>query len=183
MTLFIQESFSFGYITLSCISSPALADTLVVQRLAYTPTLPDGMSVDLAAAYRVAFTASFPIHHFSFDFILDDCQTSGSAESGERLDAQSWPIGDGLLMVGTEDAEALQARMPTLPLRDEDYPVEYLPHGFRIAFPYVAPHTNVGFHFVLAHNCVDTESDAEWFAVDVSHLKLSDFRVMKSLSG
>ena len=168
---------------MSCVSSPPLDNALVVQRVAFVPALPDGMAVDIAAAYRIAFVLSAPIHNFSFDFTLTECQTKGDANSGECLDAQSWAMGNGLLMFGTEDGESLQARMSWLKIQGPDYPVEYLTNGFRIVIPYIAPNTTVGFHFVLAYNQIDAGCDSEWFAVDVPHSTLNQLPVAKHISG
>ena len=183
MTFHATESFPFGDVAMSCVSSPPLDSALVVQRIAFKPTLPDGMAVDLVAAYRIAFVLDAPIHNFSFDFTLTQCRTKGDANSGECLDAQSWEIDNGLLMFGTEDGDALQARMTWLTIHGNDYPIEYLPHGFRIVIPYIAPNTTVRFHFVLAYNPVNKECDSEWFAVDVPHAKLSEFPVVTHLAG
>lgn len=183
MTFHATEFFPFGDVAMSCVSSPLLGNALVVQRVAFAPTLPGGMSVDLVTAYRVSFCEPFPVHDFSFDFTLTRCEIKGDPNSGESLDAQSWPIGDGLLMFGTEDGDALKARMPWLEINGDDYPVEYLRHGFRIVIPYVAPNTTVGFHFVVAYNQVDAGTDSEWFAVDVPHRKLLEFSVVKHIAG
>lgn len=183
MTFHATESFRFGDVAMSCISSPLLGNGLVVQRVAFAPTLPDGMTVDLVAAYRVSFCVSFPVHDFSFDFTLPRCKMKGGANSGESLDAQSWPIGDGLLMLGTEDGDALHARMPWVGIEGNDYPIEYLRHGFRIAIPYIATDTTVGFHFVVAYNQVDAGTDSEWFAVDVPHRRLMELPVVKNIAG
>lgn len=168
---------------MSCVSSPSLCSALVVQRVAFTPILPPGMAVDLVAAYRISFIASFPVHDFSFDFALTESESKGDPNTGESLDAQSWSIGGGLLMFGTEDGEALHARMPWLTVNDNESPIEFLRGGFRVAIPYVAPNTTVGFHFVLAYNQVDKGCDSEWFAVDFPHSKLCELPIVKHIAG
>lgn len=183
MTFYATESFPFGDVALSCVSCPPLENSLIVQRVAFTPTLPDGMAIDLVAAYRISFAVPFPIHNFSFEFTRTECETEGDANSGECLDAQSWEIGDGLLMFGTEDGDSLKARMPWFKLTGTDYPVKYLRSGFRVVLPHVAPNTTVGFHFVLAYNHIDTSSDSEWFAVDVPHRKVLELAVVKHING
>lgn len=183
MTFLATESFPFGDIVMACVSSPPLDSTLVVQRIAFKPTLPDGMAVDVVVAYRISFVLDAPIHNFSFDFTLTQCTTKGDTNSGECLDAQSWGIDNGLLMIGTEDGDALQTRMPWLKIHGNDYPIKYLPNGFRIVIPYIAPNTTVGFHFVLAYNSVDKGCDSEWFAVDVSHARLAEFPVETHFAG
>ena len=183
MTFHATESFPFGDVAMSSVSSPPLGNALIVQRVAYAPTLADGMAVDLVAAYRISFSAPFPVHDFSFDFIRTRCETKGDTNSGECLDALSWDVSDGLLMFGTEDGEALHARMPWLTIEGDDYPIEYLRNGFRIVIPYVAPNTTVDFHFVLAYNHVDIGSDSEWFAVDVPHSRMCKLPIAKHIAG
>lgn len=141
------------------------------------------MTVDVVAANLISFVTSVAVHNFLFDFSLARCKTKGDINSGECLDAQSWAIEGGLLMIGTEDGDALRARMPWLKIEDDDYPVEYLSNGFRVAIPYIAPKRSVGFHFVLAYNHIDEKCDSEWFAVDVPHAKLSEFPVESHLDG
>ena len=179
----VTESFPFGCVKMACASSPSLGSALEVQRVGLLPALPDGMAVDLVTAYRISFASSTPIQSFSFDFTLAECQTKGDVNSGEWLEAQSWPIGNGLLMFGTEDGESLQSRMPWLRIEGADYPVEYMINGFRVSIPHVKPNTTVGFHFVLAYNHVDKRCDSEWFAVDVPHVKICEFPVLKHFSG
>ncbi|MDX1961505.1 MAG: hypothetical protein SFX18_00040 [Pirellulales bacterium] len=183
MTFPVTETFPFGDIAMSCVSSPFLDNALVVQQVAFTPNPPAGMAVDLVAAYRDSFCVPFPIHAFSFELTLTQCVTKGGPNSGESLDAQSWSIGDGLLMIGTEDGEALKNRMPWLKIEGDNYPIEYLRHGLRIAIPYVAPNTTVGFHFVLAYNQVDLGTYSEWFAVDVPYHQLLEAPVVKFIAG
>ena len=183
MTFLATESFTFGDIQLSCVSSPSLDRTLVVQRVAITPALPEGMVVDLVAVYRIELALHAPIHNFAFDFTFIQSKAKGDPNSGEYLEAQSWPIGNGLLMFGTEDGEMLQARMPWLKIQGDDYPVEYLTNGFRVVIPYIPPEAKVGFHFVLAFNHKDDGCCSEWFAVDIPHARLADSPVLKHLSG
>ncbi len=183
MLLHATQSFPFGNILLSSVSSPALDNVLVIQRVAYKPVLPSGMAVDLVAAYRIALKLSEPVHSFSFDITIPACQAPGDTNSGEGLDAQSWDLDEARLMLGTEDGDALRRRMPWLPSDEQSYPIDYLSNGFRISIPYIAPNNNVGFHFVLAYNQVDRGDDSEWFAVDVPHEKLCEFPIEKQLCG
>lgn len=177
------ETFPFGDVSLSSVSVPALSGELLVQRVALTPSIPKAMDVDVVAGYRIEVQSPDPIHDFSFDIRLARCQEKGEVNSGECLDAQSWKMGDGLLMIGTEDGEALQNRMPWIDIRPRNYPIDYLADGFRLVLPYIAPKTVVGFHFVLSYNRVESENDSEWFAVDIAYKDVSESPVVKRLSG
>lgn len=183
MSFHTTESYPFGSVTLSCAFSPASDHALNVQRIELAPELPVGKSVDLIVAYRIVFNSPVPAHDFFFDIELAKCQSKGNRESGEHLEAQSWSIGNGRLVLGTEDGEALKARMPWLQIQRDDYPIEYLDHGFRMVLPYIASGTTVGFHFVLAYNPTDMGCDSEWLAVDVPHSQLSKFPCTKQWPG
>jgi hypothetical protein len=86
-------------------------------------------------------------------------------------------------MFGTEDGEALKARMPWLEISGRHDPIDYLRNGFRIVIPYVAPSTTVSFHVALAFNHVDTRSGSECYAVDVPHNTMFALPVVKRLVG
>jgi len=75
-------------------------------------------------------------------------------------------------MLGTEDGDALTARMPWFEIRNTQYPVGYLNNGFELFFDYVPPKSILDFHFVIAYNTVKSDNDSEWFAVDVPHHNL-----------
>ena len=152
MRFFATDPQPFGGIELASFSNPLLGDALTVKRLALEPILPNGMRVDCSTAYLVAFNAPFALHDFSFDFTLTVCETRGSWNSGESLDAQSWSLGDGIVTLGTEDGESLQARMPWLEIDGQDYPIDYLHHGMRVAIRHIPPNAVVSFHFVAANN-------------------------------
>jgi hypothetical protein len=138
------------------------------------PKLPEGMSVDIVAAYRINFCVGFPVRDFYFNFTFSACMKDRDSNSGQNLDAQSWSIGNGRLMAGTEDGDALNLRMPWIETEGENYPIEYLGNGLRLVMPYAAPKNTVGFHFILAYNRVDVGCGSEWFAVDVPHDRISD---------
>ena len=156
---------------------------LNVKRVHCSTVLPDDMAVDSVDAYVVGSNSKHPIHNFSFDLTLHNCKSNGNAESGEHLDAQSWHVGDGLLMIGTEDGDALRNRMTWLPTDGTDYPIEYLSNGFRFSVAYIPPNTNLEFHFILAYNRIECENQSEWFAVDIPHASVRDFPMAKRLDG
>jgi hypothetical protein len=85
--------------------------------------------------------------------------------------------------LGTEDGESLQARMPWLEIDGQDYPIDYLHHGMRVAIRHIPPNAFVSFHFVAAYNRIDTGTDSDWFAVDVSHARIVALPVDKLIHG
>lgn len=146
--------------------------SLEVRRVEISPTLPEGMAVDNFAAFLVRLTTSDTLHEFNFECSVSSVTQKGAPNSGEHLDAQSWHIGNGLLMIGTEDGESLDQRIDWLSVNKSNYPVSYLLNGFRLSFSYVPPHQQVDFHFIVAHNAPTRDCDSEWFAVDIPHAKL-----------
>jgi hypothetical protein len=183
MSFNTSESFPFGDVSLSCVSSPELTGGLNVKRVTCSPPIPEGMSVDSVDAYVVTSTSPLAIHNFSFDLIFHNGESKGGRESGEHLDAQSWQIGDGLLMIGTEDGDVLQNRMPWISTDGNEYPIEYLSNGFRLSFSYIPPNARVEFHFVLAYNRIECENQSEWFAVDIPRIKLNEFPIVRQIVG
>ena len=183
MRVIATDQQPFGGIELASFSTPLLGDAITVKRVALERILPNGMRVDCSTAYLVSFNAPFAIHDFSFDFTLTVCETRGSRNSGESLDAQSWSLGDGIVTLGTEDGEALHTRMRWLEIDGQDYPIEYLHHGMRVSIRYVAPNTVVSFHFVAAYNRIDAGTDSDWFAVDVPHARIVALPVDKMIHG
>lgn len=159
----------FGEVSLSATYSADHDQPIAIRRVDVVPQLPDGMAVDLVSAFLIDVPTAFPVYDLTFDCRLAAIEQEGDANSGQYLDAQSWPIGDGLLMIGTEDGEALQARMPWLNFNEDDYPIRYLPDGLRLELAMVPAKKRLDFHFVLAYNHVDRQCDSEWFAVDIAH--------------
>ena len=157
MSFHATESHLFGSVSLSCAASPSVANDLSVRRVRCEPMLPDGMAVDSVDGYIIEMASPAAIHNFSFDLVLHECDAKGDVESGEHRAAQSWQIGQGLLLVGTEDGDALNARMPWVPMDGQRHPLRYLPNGFRLTLDYIPPKTHLGFHFVLAYNQTECE--------------------------
>ncbi len=173
----------FGSIEFATFSTPRLGDALTVKRVALEPILPNGMRGDCSTAYLVYFKAPFELHDFAFDFTLSVCETRGTRNSGESLDAQSWSLGDGILTLGTEDGEALHTRMPWLEIDGPDYPIEYLHHGMRVTIRHIAPNTAVSFHCVAAYNRTGAGTDSDWFAVNAPHTRIATLPVDKLIHG
>lgn len=148
------------------------------------PTLPSGMSVDIAAALVGQVSSIQAIHHFRFALQFATSVPTGLPESGESLDAQSFDIGGSRVMIGTEDGAAIASRLQWFPLSDANYPVRYLNNGFELAFECIPPNTILDFHFIIAYNARASENSSEWFAVDVRHTSVLqlDGRLVSSRS-
>lgn len=132
--------------------------------------LPSGMVVEDLVACLLICQPRERLLNLVFQCIWDTPSLKGAPDSGERLDAQSWENATHIVMVGTEDYEALNERMPELSLREELYPIEYMTDGFRIMIPSVEPGTRLSLHYVIATNRLPEPVDCScWYAVDINH--------------
>lgn len=148
------------------------SDPFQLTRSAVTPALPPGMSVDTAFALRGTVFSTEPIHQFRFALQFASIVPAGSPESGECLDAQSFVLSDSLVMIGTEDGEAIAARHGWFRLNQKSYPIGYLPNGFELSVDYIPARSTLDFHFIIVYNAIARDDCSEWFAVDVPHTNL-----------
>lgn len=100
-------------------------------------------------------------------------QAKGSPCTGECLEAQEWQSGTHLLVVGTEDAETLGARMPYLGLGEFEQIVRYANDSMEIQLATIPSRREVTLHFIIAENTYpEPGPDSAWFAVDIPHRDL-----------
>lgn len=153
-----------------------LQQSLSTRLVAPHRMLPSGLSVDSTLGLVVSLRSGMPTRDFLFALRIDAISTNGSPESGECLDAQSWDLDGGIMMLGTEDGESLQSRMDWSSFSIESgCPLSYLSDGFELSVNYIPPHVELDFHFVLAYSRVNLGDDATWFAVDVPHATMLGF--------
>jgi len=138
------------------------------------PTIPNGMSVRACTVILLSLaprnTENGMIFSCSWELPFE---LRGGAESGQRLDAQSWVDGGTIVIVGTEDYEALDERLPHCGFVEDDYPVRYFPNGFEIVVPRAPAGEVISLHFVVAENPYpEPVEDSAWFAVDIDHARL-----------
>lgn len=151
-----------------------LRRSLQLRRSDFSPRLPSGMSVDTAVALIARVRSTAPIYDFTFAVRLAKQNPTGLAETGEHLDAQSWSLGDGKLMIGTEDADKLCDRIDWFEYAQSDYPITLIADGIEIDVPMIPAKRMFDFHFVIAYNAIDRQCDSEGFAVDVPHRLLTE---------
>ena len=149
------------------------ADEVSVEIITISPELPLGMSVESCSAGLLSARFSAPIATLQFLCQWEHAANRGDPNSGEGLDAQSWEDDNHIVMVGTEDADFLSARLPSLQICIEDEPVEYLSDGFSISLPRIPAHRPISLQFVVATNLIpESVDDSVWFAVDIPHARL-----------
>ena len=99
-------------------------------------------------------------------------------ETGECLDSQAWRGDRQLVHIGTEDLEALEARLPGCwfdrrgrsRYRDDDL---YTDHGITTEVPYVEARSTITLHYIVAENPLPQPvAESTWWAVDIDHDKV-----------
>lgn len=135
--------------------------------------LPPGMEVDSVLAAIVHERIERELTDFYFVCRWSEIAIPGSPATGECLDAQEWESESHVVTIGTEDFQALLARLPNLGLAEDDLPVRFTPCGLEIHIPRVPIGTVLSLHFVVvARGLPDPAECSTWFAVDIPHQKL-----------
>ncbi|MBW8636659.1 hypothetical protein K1W69_05600 [Hoeflea sp. WL0058] len=149
--------------------SPDLVEKAVSLKVVpFKPKLPPGMSVRACTAILLLIDGSVEIERLSFGVTLDS-DLEGSRATGERLDAQEWSDGANLVMIGAEDGEALDLRLPNSGF-DRVPGVIYTADAMTLELSGLPKLDNPSFHFVIAEKEDRDPVDASaWFAVDQDH--------------
>jgi hypothetical protein len=137
------------------------------------PKMPRGMSV--LACYGVALQLKHAAHLVDLRFRAFREPTSvasSGASTGEGLEALEWAGQNTVLLIGTEDRQYLESRLPQdIVLPDE--PFTYSPESLSIHIAQIPPDQLLSLHFVVAWNELpETVANSCWFAVDHSHISV-----------
>ena len=135
------------------------------------PILPPGMSVTRSLGVLVAVHPQITMQNVHVRAIWEEEPPAiANPCSGERLDAQEWVGGGHIVVLGTEDDEALENRLTAHGLHPDTYPVSSLPIGFEVTLPRVPADLTTTLHFIIVINTHPEPTDCSaWFAADVSH--------------
>jgi hypothetical protein len=137
------------------------------------PILPPGMSVRRvrAVVLRAFSRMGFERLDYRCQFVTD---LEGGPESGEGLEAQSWEGEHDIVLIGTEDGEALSYRMPWLESQGDLLAVvQYQKDGFSVPLKRIPAGRTIGLHYVVAENSNPEPVECSaWYAVDIPHAKL-----------
>ena len=102
-----------------------------------------------------------------------DTVAKGSPCTGQGLEAQEWESRTHLLVIGTEDAEALNGRLPYPGLGDFDAIVQYEIKSMEIQLASIPPHREIKLHFIIAENPYPEPTECSaWYAADIPHRAL-----------
>ncbi|MEO0513766.1 MAG: hypothetical protein AAF086_00540 [Planctomycetota bacterium] len=99
---------------------------------------------------------------------------SGSACTGQYLEAQEWEEDGHLVVVGTEDEEVLSKRLPFVKYDPFSSNFEYTPQCLQVTLRDIPAGAKFSVHFLIAENFSPEPVDASaWFAVEMPHEKLA----------
>ena len=138
------------------------------------PNLPSEMSVAGCVGVVLACHAITPVQNLRFECVWETPPPfcTGS-DTGEGLDAHGWENKTHLLLIGTEDQDLLNARLPKAVLLSSDrskYPIELTEGGLAICVEFIPAACNLSLHFLIAWNSRPESVECScWYAVDIPH--------------
>ena len=137
-----------------------------------TEVLPEGMSVKRRRAALLFVESACQLRRVSFSCSLNSPVSGGSC-SGQGLEAIEWEDSGSLVVVGTEDADFLNQRLPFLRLKQDEAIVTYSPSSITVSLENIAPKQQLSLHFVIAENPNPEPAECSaWYAVDCLHTSL-----------
>lgn len=146
--------------------------------------LPEHLQVDgcRAAIWRVVLHEKEAACNFYAKWSDGFIWTSGGANSGEHLDAQTWENDKFEVSLGTQDGEMLQARvinnelMPAKlnSLVDPLALIRYMPNGLMVPLEQIFVDNICQIHFVVSWAHRKQDDVSTWFAVDLYHKDILD---------
>ena len=139
----------------------------------FAPQLPPGMSVKKCTLLLLVVEGSVEIEAVNLDLAFHT-KAVGAPCTGQHLDAQEWSENGKLVVIGTEDGEALSCRFPNMGLKDKVV-VELSEQSMALRLGELGKRKQPSFHFIIAENDDPEPVEASaWFAVDQNHESLLD---------
>ncbi len=136
----------------------------------FEPSLPDGMSVAGCYGVLLHIHSSQAATDVQFKAQLHTTVSlEHGAETGEGLEAQAWYGQQYVLLVGTEDAECLQARLrERIEVSNDSF--TYSANSLSVRVTRALEADSFSLHFVVAWNELPEPQDCScWYAVDQQH--------------
>lgn len=148
------------------------SDSLSLESAEFQPKLPKGMSVERCRAVLVRLIHPNAQFRLQLRAALSS-EAVGKPCTGQCLEAMEWDSQGSLLIIGTEDADALHHRMPRLGVTLDLIVAEYTPRGIELRLSGTTRDVPSTFHLIIAENpSPEPVPDSAWFAVDVPHQSL-----------
>nr|WP_315466550.1 hypothetical protein [uncultured Undibacterium sp.] len=136
----------------------------------FAPSLPNEMSVTACYGVLLHIHASQATTGIHFKARLHPTvPLEHGAETGEGLEAQAWYGDEYVLLVGTEDAEFLQARLREHIIVSKDS-FSYSENSISVRVSHLPKAETLSLHFIVAWNEFPEPHDCScWYAVDQPH--------------
>lgn len=166
---------ALGQIHVSVRAQPGLGSNYRTELRVVEPELelPPGMSVRRVRAVLLLACSQSGFEQLDYRcrFVTD---LAAGPESGEHLEAQSWAGEHAVVVVGTEDGEAMVRRMPWLETWEDPLAlVAYQRDGLNVRLTDIPAGEAVGLHYVVAENAHPEPVECSaWYAVAIQHERL-----------
>lgn len=143
-------------------------DDVSLQSIAFAPKLPEGTTTSACTAVLLQVRSGKDLQGLRLHAELAT-ETVASACTGEYLDAQEWSDGQNLVLIGTEDSQALDIRYPSIGFANI-LSVDFSPRSMTFKIDRLSLLPAASFHFIVAEN-PDPEpvESSAWLAVDQPH--------------
>jgi hypothetical protein len=153
----------------SHISSDGITEEKIsLSAIDFKPKLPTGMSVKKCTAVILIIEGLVEIQKLSLKLSIEN-KVLGHPCMGQCLDAQEWKDNGKLVVIGSEDGEALGNRFPKLGFEDKVV-VSFSDSSLTLNLDNLSELKRPSFHFIIAENDDPELVEASaWFAVDQSH--------------
>jgi hypothetical protein len=142
------------------------------------PSLPEYISVDGCVVVLLQFSVMEQIEEVNFCCAWEDLKIEGYGNHGEGLEAYEWQDDNHLVMIGTEDPQYLNHRIPLVPAeiyKAGDYPITMEENEIRICLKKLPADSSYSLHYVIAWNKIPEPLEIScWLAVDRTHQSIRE---------
>lgn len=142
---------------------------LTVRMEDFDPELPDGYQVARCRGILICVNKNALEFKISIKASLES-EVDGNPCTGQGLGGMEWENSKSLLVVGTEDAEAILYRMPWQNIQEDEEIVSYKKNSIELNTSVKPDSPPTTFHMIIAENPLpETPPCSAWFAVDTGH--------------
>jgi hypothetical protein len=150
---FIQTP--IGKLKFYSIVSDGSVEKINISQCDVSQSLPEGMRVPTTIAVLLQFSVMEPIKEFSFCCAWENLKIPGYGCHGEALEAYEWEDENYIVIVGTEDPDYLNHRIPSVPAEPSDvidYPITMEENEIRIHLRELAAEKCYSLHYAVTWN-------------------------------
>jgi hypothetical protein len=172
-----------GQLKLHSTKSGGEINSISLSQKAIDPHLPQGMEVIKCIAVLLQISVVKTVNELYFCCNWESAVKEGSVCSGEGLEAWEWTHNNNLVVIGTEDAESLNKRIPVFPFELSNHPITIGKNRIQIRLRNLSVGQSYSLHFIVAWNDYpEIHEHSCWYAVDVPHEKIMQMLANQSPS-